>query len=134
MEYAIPSKCGRDAINTSCSVSTIPRDWWLAEEGKVGREFLLRPPERRRRLSNAPLQGRCPWLADLEMLLIGDLRFPPESIKHLQAQRGTLARESAIPPVFNEKPTCKPRASNEGTQFPGNSWRGLDAKVEVVTR
>src|SRR5258706_6815231 len=68
------------------------------------------------------------------MLLIGDLRFPPESIKHLQAQRRTLARESAIPPVFNGKPTFKPRASNEGTQFVRNLWRCLDAKVEVVTR
>jgi hypothetical protein len=105
MEYAIPTNFGRDARNISWSVSTIPWDWWLAEEGKVGREFLCRPPEKRERLSDAPLQERRPQLAELEMSLISDLRFRLECIKHLYAQRRTPAGESAIPPVFNRKQT-----------------------------
>jgi hypothetical protein len=60
MEYAIPTNFGRDARKISWSVSTIPWDWWLAEEGKVGREFLCRPPEKSERLPDAPLSEHCP--------------------------------------------------------------------------
>lgn len=115
-------------------MSTIPWDWWLDEEGNAGREFLCRPTEKRERLSDAPLQGRRPQLADLEVSVISDLRFCLGCIKHLNAQRRTPAGESPILPVFNKEQTRWLRAINEGTQFLGNLWRCFDAKVEVVTR
>jgi hypothetical protein len=134
MEYAIPKNFSRDARNVSWSVSTIPWDWWLAEEGKVGREFLRRPPEKRERLSDPPLQERRPQLADLEVSLISDLRFRLECMKHLYAQRRTPAGESPILRVFNKEQTRWLRTANEGTQFLGKLLRCFDAKVEVVTR
>jgi hypothetical protein len=73
-------------------------------------------------------------LADLELVLIGDLRFPPESIKHLQAQRRSLAETSAIPPVFNEEKARKPLAAWGRTPIRQRPWRRLDGNVQIVTQ
>ena len=68
---------------------------------------------------------KCPSLAISVSVL--------NASKHLYAQRRPRVKGSAIPPVFNGVQIYKPRAAKEGFPFVRNSWRVLDANVEVVT-
>jgi hypothetical protein len=76
----------------------------------------------------------CPVkLTDVDAKVIGDVPFPPCSMKHLRAQRDPPSVNHTICPVFNEKKTRKPLAARGGTPITQRFWRRLDGIVQIVT-